>query len=180
MGPMAAAHAKLDDASRAQFWQMLGNPEPFGLLPADAEAITTVVGGTAQGELAGGCLSLLAASCGSAYGPSFDGKIVLLEDVGSPVYRADRDLWQLRNSGAFDHVAGFVIGSLTNWQKHEADPPLNRPEMLFGEFFGSLGKPAISGFPFGHEPNPLTLPHGVRARLDADSKTLTLLEAGVR
>ena len=51
--------------------------------------------------------------------------------------------------------------------------------MLFEAFFGSLGKPTISGFPFGPEPNPLTLPLGVTAVLDADAKTLSLEEAAV-
>jgi len=36
-----------------------------------------------------------------------------------------------------------------------------------------LGQFEVTGFPFGHEPNPLTLPLGVRAQLDADAKTLT-------
>jgi muramoyltetrapeptide carboxypeptidase len=178
-GPMAAAHAKLGDSAKAQFWHMLESPNAYGELPADTAAISTLVSGSAVGELAGGCLCLMAHSCGSKYGPDFSGKIVLIEDVGEAVYRADRNLWQLRNSGAFDHAAGFVIGSLTNWKSMEADPPLNTPSMLFEEFFGSLGKPTISGFPFGHEPNPLTLPLGVKAHLDADSKTLTLLEGAV-
>jgi muramoyltetrapeptide carboxypeptidase len=150
------------------------------MLPADPETITTIVCGTVTGELAGGCLSLLASSCGSRHSPNFDGKIVFIEDVGEAIYRADRNLWQLRNAGAFDRAVGFVIGSLTNWQKFEADPPVNRPEMLFEDFFKSLGKPTISGFPFGHEPNPLTLPLGIQASFDADNKTLTLLEAAVQ
>ena len=178
-GPMAAAHAKLTDAAQNQFWQMLESGEPYGELPVDAASITTLVGGAAVGELAGGCLCLMASSCGSVYAPDFDGKIILIEDVGSAIYSADRNLWQLRNAGAFDRAVGFVIGSLTNWEKFEADPPVNTPEMLFNEFFGSMGKPTISGFPFGHQPNPLTLPLGVKAHLDADQGTLTLLKGAV-
>jgi len=178
-GPMTAAHPNLSDPTKAQFWQMLESIEPVGELPTDTSAITTVVGGAAVGDLSGGCLCLLACSCGSKHAPNFDGKIVLIEDVGDAVYRADRNLWQLRNAGLFENAAGFVVGSLTNWRKFEADPPLNTPEMLFEEFFGSLGKPTVTGFPFGHEPNPLTLPLGVTAHLDADAKTLTLLDPAV-
>ena len=178
-GPMAAAHAKLNDAAKAQFWRMLECAEPQGLLAANSDGMQTIVPGMAEGELAGGCLSLMAHSCGSDFAPDFVGKIVLIEDVGEAIYRADRSLWQLRNTGAFDRAAGFVIGTLTNWRKQEVDPPLNTQEALFEEFFGSLGAPTIVGFPFGHEPNPLTLPLGVRAQLDADNRTLTLMESGV-
>jgi len=178
--PMVTAHPKLDETVRSVFWQLLESTEPLGALPADPAQMQTVVGGTAEGELAGGCLCLLAHACGSRYAPDFDGKIVVLEDVNDAVYHADRDLWQLRHAGAFEEAAGFVIGSLTGWKKHEADPPCNTPEALWHDFFGPLGKPVISGFPFGHEPNPLSLPLGVRARLDADARTLTLLKPAVR
>ena len=44
------------------------------------------------------------------------------------------------------------------------------------ERLGPLGKPMIFGYPFGHITNPLTLPLGIRARLDAGSGTLHYLE----
>ncbi|MCW3055291.1 MAG: hypothetical protein JWN14_4461, partial [Chthonomonadales bacterium] len=109
--------------------------------------------------------------------PDFRDKIVLLEEVGEAVYRADRDLMQLKNAGLLDQAAGFVIGTITRWQKEESDPPVNTPHALWEDYFRDLGKPVITGFPFGHEKDPLTLPLGVRARLDADARTLTLLDS---
>jgi len=178
--PMVCAYPKLNDTAMAQLWSLLegdGGPELPLLEHQDTRtsAIQTLVPGIATGELAGGCLCLLAHACGSKYAPDLSGKIVLIEDVGEAVYRADRSLWQLRNAGVLDDVAGFVVGNLTNWRQQEADPPRNTPEMMFGEFFGELGKPAIMGYPFGHEPNPVSLPLGVTARLDAGSGSLTLI-----
>lgn len=178
-GPMTAAHASLSVEAQSQFWSMLENVDPQGSLQTGNAAISTVVGGIAEGRITGGCLSLLAQICGSRYAPDFTDKIVLIEDVGETVYRADRNLWQLLHSGAFDNVAGFVIGNLTNWQKLEAEPPNNYPERLYEEFFGALAKPTVSGYPFGHEPNPLTIPLGVVACLNANEGTLTLLEGAV-
>ena len=39
--------------------------------------------------------------------------------------------------------------------------------------------PVATGLPFGHVADNWTLPLGVRARLDADAGTLTLLEPAV-
>lgn len=179
-GPMVTTLTKLNVESASVFWRLLETPEALGILPADPESIKTVSGGQVEGELAGGCLCLLARACGTRDAPDFRNKIVLLEDVGEAVYRADRDLAQLRNAGLLEQAAGFVIGNITRWNKQEAQPPLNTPDTLWHDFFGEMGKPVLSGFPFGHEDDPLTLPLGVRARLDATGRSLTLLEPAVR
>jgi muramoyltetrapeptide carboxypeptidase len=44
---------------------------------------------------------------------------------------------------------------------------------------GDLGVPGATGFPCGPVADNWTLPLGVRARLDADAGTLTLLEPAV-
>ncbi len=178
--PNATSLRNLDAQASEVFWRSLEQPEPLGILPTIPDAMQTIVPGVAEGALAGGCICLLSHACGSRYQPNFNGKIVLLEDVGEAIYRVDRDLTQLRNAGAFDGATGFVIGAITRWQQQEADPPTNTPDALWQDFFTPLGKPALAGFPFGHEPNPLTLPLGVQARLDATNRTLTLLEAAVR
>jgi MFS family permease len=49
-----------------------------------------------------------------------------------------------------------------------------------GLAISALGLPALSGAAFGHGRRNLALPVGVRARLDAGARTLTLLEPAVR
>ena len=177
--PNATSLPNLDALSEAAFWKLLESPEPYGVLPARPNAMQTLVPGSVEGELAGGCLCLLAHACGSRHTPDFKNKIVLIEDVNEAIYRADRDLTQLRNAGALNEAAGFILGTISHWQKNEADPPVNTLDALWRDFFLPLGKPTLCGFPFGHEPNPLTLPLGVRTRLDADARTVTLLESAV-
>ena len=177
--PMVSALPKLDEVSMQLFWDLLEKTDPVGTLPANSENMQTIISGKAEGELAGGNLTLLAHACGSKYAPDFRGKLVLIEDVNGAVYHADRDLMQLRNSSLLDEAAGFILGALTGWEKHEDDPPRNSPYRLWKEFFAPLGKPTLAGFPFGHIPNPLSLPLGVRAVLDSNSRTLTLLECAV-
>ena len=176
-GAMLLTLMKSDEFSRELFWKTLESREPLGVLPASPQTLNTICGGTAEGKLAGGCLTLLGHLCGTPYAPDFTDKIVLIEDVGEAVYRADRLLTQLKLCGLFDNAVGFVIGHITGWKGLEGDESRNDPETLWRDTFADLGKPTIFGFPFGHEPSPLPLPLGVRAKLDADAKTLTLLEA---
>jgi muramoyltetrapeptide carboxypeptidase len=42
-----------------------------------------------------------------------------------------------------------------------------------------LGVPVLFGLPLGHSKDMATIPMGVRARLDADKKELTILESAV-
>ena len=179
-GKMATNIHTLAPELQTLFWEMLTNPNSYGELPANPDSITTLVYGTAEGILAGGCLTLLAHACGTQIQPDFRGKIVLIEDVGELIYRCDRYLAQLILSGVLQEAAGFVIGTVTTWyDKDTTTPPVDTPESLWRAMIAPLGKPTICGFPFGHEPNPLTLPLGVYARLDADNRTLTLLESPV-
>ena len=43
-----------------------------------------------------------------------------------------------------------------------------------------LGVPVIYGLPLGHGPHLATVPFGVEATVDADARTLTIDEPGVR
>lgn len=176
-GPMVCSLSRLSKQANGWFWNMLeGDLEGVPVPTADrAATIQTIVPGSARGKLAGGCLSLLSHACGSRWAPAFEGKIVVIEDIGEAIYRADRYLWQLKHAGAFDGAAGFVIGELTGWEKFEAETPLNRPETLVREFFGALGQPTIYGFPFGHVQDPLALPLGVEAELNADKGELVIV-----
>ncbi|MCI0432331.1 MAG: LD-carboxypeptidase, partial [Gemmatimonadetes bacterium] len=55
-------------------------------------ALETRCGGSAEGTLTGGNLTLLAALCGTPFQMRAHDCIVLIEDVGEPAYRVDRAL----------------------------------------------------------------------------------------
>ena len=147
-------------------------------IPSQAPIGDCIVPGMAKGIVIGGCLTLLADACGTPDQPNCDGKIVLLEDVGEQAYRVDARLTQLLNSGAFENVAGFVVGEMTGTNEKQ-DTPSKRVtwQEVVEERLAPLGKPIIFNFPFGHISNPLTLPLGIRAKLDADAGRLQYLEA---
>jgi muramoyltetrapeptide carboxypeptidase len=154
---------------------------PAGLLPFPAEGpgrAETLVPGTAQGRLVGGNLALLAATVGTPFALDARGAILFMEEVGEPGYRVDRMLTQLLMSGVLNGVAGVAVGAFS--ESPDADrPDLPSAAQVIRERLGRLGVPMAFGFPFGHVPDTWTLPVGIRATLDADAGTLTLLEAAV-
>lgn len=181
-GPMAAANwagKPLDGFSRESMYRALMNAEPAGELANPAEyPKQTVNPGQAEGQLVGGNLMLIASSLGTPWEINTKGRIIFIEEVGERTYCVDRMLTQLRLAGKFDDCAGVVFGDF-------ADCPVEYPEFgltleeIIRDVVASCGKPVFTGLRCGHCTPKLTLPLGVRYRMDADECTLTVLESAV-
>ncbi len=145
------------------------------LMDADRPVLPgrVVVPGSAEGVLVGGNLAVLAASLGTPTSRPADGGIVLLEDVAEPAYRVDRMLTQLLRAGWFDGVRGVALGAFTGTDVEQVDAVL-------AERLGALGVPVLAGLPVGHVAGNRAVPLGVRARVDVDAGTLTVLDPAVR
>ncbi|GIH15297.1 muramoyltetrapeptide carboxypeptidase [Rugosimonospora africana] len=133
------------------------------------EAVT-VVGGTARGTTLGGNLALLASSVGTDTSLPARGGILLLEDEQENDYRVDRMLTQLRRSGYLDGVAAVIAGSWYQCGTVEQIHP------VLTDRLGDLGVPVIAWANVGHGGRFQSFPIGVRAELDADRRTLRLLD----
>lgn len=132
---------------------------------ADADPI---VEGTVEGVVAGGCLSLLVGSLGTAWSAPEKEAILFLEDVDEEPLRLDRMLTQLRGSGYLDDVAGVLLGTF-----HGCGEPAAVRATL-ADRLGDLGVPVLAGADIGHGVALQALPLGRRARLDTAAGTLTL------
>jgi muramoyltetrapeptide carboxypeptidase len=135
--------------------------------------LQTWVPGCAEGELIGGCLSLVVASLGTPYEPVMDGKILFLEDLGEPPYRIDRMLTQLRLARKLDGIAGILLGDFK-----DCDPGNQgqTAEDTLKDLLVSLEVPVLANFPSGHGSDNWVLPLGIRVRLDAGNRRLDFLE----
>jgi muramoyltetrapeptide carboxypeptidase len=133
--------------------------------------------GIAEGEIVGGCLSMVVAALGTPYAPPFDGAVLFLEDTGEKAYRIDRMLVQLEQAGVLRRVAAVVFGALRPPDGNEAE------RQLIGECIAEqaarLDCPVISGIEAGHGSANFTIPFGVRARVDAVARRLSFLEPSV-
>ncbi len=154
-------------AARSLHAAVTGTADPCGAAPG---ARVLRVGG-AEGRLAGGNLALLAALAGTPWFPRLDGAILVLEDVGEPVYRVDRMLRQLLLTGALADLRGIAFGHFT--EQPEVSEDGTRPlDDVLTEFADALGAPCVAGVPMGHVDEQWTLPLGAWAVLDADARRL--------
>ncbi len=178
-GPMAGSLAQADPHDLTHLLHAITRPEALGPLanPAGGPMIETLVPGIAEGMLVGGNLALLTSLLGTPYQPAFEGAVVFLEDIVDHTYRLDRKLLQLRLAGALHEAAGIVIGEC-RLRTEPSEPALTVREIL-QDLIIPLGKPAIYGLACGHGTYHLTLPIGVRARLDATRGVLSIEEAAV-
>lgn len=157
----------------------IGEPPAFETRPGIVDRenrLTPIVGGQAEGRLVGGNLSLLVTLLGTPFEPDFNDAILFLEDVDEPPYSVDRMLTHLWLAGKLEQVAGIAFGKFT-----EADYSGNTfsMERVLRDRCAPLGVPVLRGLMIGHVADQTVVPVGVRARLDADAGTLTLLEAAV-
>ncbi|MDE2276630.1 MAG: LD-carboxypeptidase, partial [Burkholderiales bacterium] len=152
--------------------------EPEDALVPRNHRISTLRGGRARGPLVGGNLAVLSAMAGSAYWPRFDGAVLMLEEINEYLYRVDRMLSQLKLAGAFDRLAGVVLGAFTNCTPGEGYGALTLDEIV-DDWFKPLNVPVYAGAEFGHIAHKFTLPVGLPVEIDADAGTLRYLEPAV-
>jgi muramoyltetrapeptide carboxypeptidase len=180
-GPMPCTSLGWSAFSVRSLQRALMSGAPAGRLPfSNRRRPSTLRAGIAQGRLAGGTLSLLAASLGTPCEVETRRRIVFLEDVDEEPYRVDRMLTQLIAAGKLSDAAGVALGIFTGTKVRSS--PGRRSLTLqdvFADHLLPLKIPVLAGLAVGHVADQVTLPHGGEARMDAGARTLEVLEAGV-
>lgn len=181
-GPMATSDIAGDfsDFSRDNLFNTIMKDKARGELSnPHGEEIVTINGGIAEGSIIGGNLALIVATIGTPYEIDLKGKILFIEEVNEDPYSIDRMLNQLRLSGKLDEVEGVILGDFNNCETGKHSESLSL-EQIFNDHIKPAGKPTVYNLQAGHCEPMVTLPFGVKVRLDADKKTLTILESAVR
>lgn len=135
--------------------------------------------GIAEGPLLGGCVDVFIQLLGTPIWPSLDewkGKILFLETSEEDM-SCDYLTWILRNlqaQGIFDVIKGILVGKPARRSKYEPYNEVYR--RVVGKEAGHPELPIMVNVNFGHAEPIGVIPYGVPCRLDADHKTLTLLE----
>lgn len=186
-GPVASS--TFSDFSVAQMNAVLMEPAPTRTLPMADENLEKAKeipqfrprvfhGGVAEGRLVGGNLSIVCALTGTPYGVHAAGSLLFFEEIGEAPYRIDRMLTQLQLAGTLAQARGIVMGVFQRCEPAGGEPSLSLSETL-EERMAEVRVPAAYGYSFGHIPQQVTIPVGIKARLDTSARTITLLEPAV-
>jgi len=163
-GPLAAYDFGAETVSAYTLehcWALLGNDRYAVELPLHGPANLAC-----EGVLWGGTLSLVAHLVGTAYLPRVDGGILFIEDVGEHPYRVERMLYQLHYSGVLAGQRALLLGAFNGFVSSASDNGYDFDAML-AHARERFAVPILTGLPFGHLPDKLTLPVGGRCTLAA-------------
>lgn len=129
---------------------------------------TVVRGGEARGPLIGGNLNTLRALAGTPYLPAFEGALLLIEEMGSPLDTWERALTQLALMGVFERIAGLIVGRPE--VPEVGDAPFDHSHVLLEIVSGDDVFPIIEDFDCGHTHPMLTLAQGTEMSLKATAE----------
>ncbi len=131
-----------------------------------------LIGGRARGRLLPVNLSCLVSSIGTRLQPHFQRQDVILaiEDHREPLYRIDRMLTQLLETGILEEVSGIAVGEIL--LSDNGNAPLL--ETLLVDRLSRLRCPVVYGLPFGHGLSNMPLLQGGSYELDGESGWLTM------
>lgn len=143
----------------------------LSFLSGKEEAITldganVARGGSAEGILIGGNISLFQYLIASGDSPDANGAILFLEDCHEEWSRIDRAFCYFRRCGLLDKIGGLILGQFTNML--DTGTPFGFTfEDIIAEHTKGLNIPIITHAPVGHDAHRnIIMPIGARMKLD--------------
>lgn len=127
---------------------------------------TSIRNGIAKGKLMGGNLGSLVKILNTEYCPSFNNKILFIEDLSmeSDVESISSYLYQLKNSKVFEKINGLLIGYYDS-----KDITL---EEIVMDVVKEYKFPILKCNDFGHTDTNIVIPIGIKCTLDANKNCL--------
>jgi muramoyltetrapeptide carboxypeptidase len=134
--------------------------------------------GQVSGMLWGGNLTVLAGLVGTPYLPSkqqTQGGILFLEDVNEHPYRIERMLMQLLDAGILSNQSAILLGGFSAYRLYDNDRGYTLESAI-----EAIGKrlpdciPILTGLPFGHQAEKMTLPVGAQAHVEHSVSGFTI------
>jgi muramoyltetrapeptide carboxypeptidase len=179
-GPMVAVEmaGKFHGEAEEQFWRCLTSAAKPRPIQVNQTKRRIVQRGIEEGILLGGNLSLVASLVGTDYFPKYKPSILMLEEIEERPYRVNRMLNQLRLADVFKRTTGIVLGEFTGCEAESGKPSLTL-QQVFEDSFLDYNFPVAGHIQNGHVNDLLTVPFGVRVRLDATRGRLSFLENAV-
>jgi muramoyltetrapeptide carboxypeptidase len=148
-----------------------------GEIPQSRER-RTIRNGIAEGKLLGGNLHCLLKLAGTPYFPDFTGAILFVEAIGITPETCDHLFQQIKQIGVFDQICGVIIGYIDGLQNDEK-ASMQMEDVLL-RVTAEYGFPVLKTDDFGHNCPNTVLPVGGKVKINADRRTIEVLEKCVQ
>jgi len=135
------------------------------IIPAQPE---NRAGGTIEGTLVGGNLSMLYAVMGSASDIDASNKILFIEDIDEYLYHYDRMLISLKRAGKLANLKAVIVGDMIDIKDSTIPFGRNDREIALEHF----DCPVYFGFPSGHSDDNRALIMGSNIKIEPMSDSI--------
>ena len=172
-GPVVTSLGDCTNEALERFYTCLTGNWRSSIAPKKLEVLRGE--GQVTGTLAGGNLATLVSLLATPFDYDWRDSIVILEDIGEPLYRLDRLLTQLALSGRLGQASGIILGDFTFDSGQDFLDKVRYTEYVWRrvlELTAASGCPVWGNFPAGHCADNLTLPIGARAVMDSSQGRL--------
>lgn len=140
--------------------------------------------GKAEGPILGGCITSMMHLRGTKYWPKFSGSILFWETPesnedftkGEKVENVDSYLADLEISGVFGKIKGMIVGRPFGYNKSQVKDLVK----IIRSRTEGYNFPILFNVDVGHTDPMITIPLGMRVKLDSSKKLFKFLESGVQ
>jgi muramoyltetrapeptide carboxypeptidase len=130
--------------------------------------------GKATGRLIVGNLNTISGIYGTEFMPPIKkGDILVIEDSLTSAAVIERSFSHLKIGGIFDLIGGLVLGKHERFDDNGSG---RQPHEILMEIIGKADFPILADYDCCHTHPMITLPIGIQAELNAETKELTLIE----
>lgn len=174
-GPMVCddfSREELSDFTMRHFWDCLS--QSAHTVSAEASGNPRI---SVSGALWGGNLTMLCHLLGTPYFPKVEQGVLFVEDINEHPYRVERLLLQLQHAGVLEKQQALVLGDFSGYRLTPYDNGYDFDAML-AYLRQRLSIPVVTGLPFGHIRDKVTLAVGAHAELSCTATHLSLSMSG--
>jgi len=140
--------------------------------------------GRAEGPILGGCITSMMHLRGTKYWPKFSGSILFWETPesnedftkGEKVENVDSHLADLEISGVFGKIKGMIVGRPFGYNQSQVKDLV---KIILSRTEG-YNFPILFNMDVGHTDPMITIPLGIRVKLDSSKKLFKFLESGIQ
>jgi len=128
--------------------------------------------GKAEARIVGGNMAVLAGLLDTDYDLLGKVGILFIEDIGEPIYKIERMLYNLQLSGILPMLSGLIVGRFTEYQSPDGNG--DTMEQMIRRMVEPYGFPVAFDFPVGHIDENVPMLEGAKASLTVRDDKVTL------